>query len=456
MKSGRIIYLVEGLSSLGRTRQGREVLYLSGAGLVFTIFGLRRKIPPRRLIQYDLRHEEIHHIARIRLPRYPFISPLRLHQAWRKARQKPGYRKARANWWAVLSETPNFRQFNLFAQAIFLAEAVPEDSLTIHADFMEGPGQLASYAALLTGLPWSFSAHTSDIWSLSDREKSRMLHHASWGTASNQAIADHLNTIATKAEITAKPGAGAVESGTQACPVTAIYHGVDLTAFPAPAEGDIAAGHGRRSRDGRDPHDPVVILAAGRAIPRKGYGLLISALASLPKSLNWRLVHIGGGPQQQRLIAQAKASGINQRITWMGRQPQDILLDQYRVADFLVAPSMITPEGRFDGLPDTILEAQSQALPSIASNVGAIAEAIENGVTGVLFESGSRHKLVSALEAMIRDPSWRTGIGEAAARNIKENFDREDQLERLAGLFRQPDESPADEETTNEEPPGEG
>ena len=68
-------------------------------------------------------------------------------------------------------------------------------------------------------------------------------------------------------------------------------------------------------------------LSVGRAVSKKGYGDLLTALAALPTGLAWRFVHIGGGPLLPELKALAEQLGLSDRIEWRGAQPQEKVLD---------------------------------------------------------------------------------------------------------------------------------
>src|SRR5262249_27968026 len=144
--------------------------------------------------------------------------------------------------------------------------------------------------------------------------------------------------------------------------VTLIYHGLDGTRFPSPP---------RRtsSRDGGDAADPVRLLSVGRAVAKKGYDDLLTALARLPRDLAWRLTHIGGGPLLPGLRRQATELGLSDRIEWRGAQAQEAVLAAYREADLFVLASRISADGDRDGLPNVLLEAQSQRLAVVSTEL---------------------------------------------------------------------------------------
>ena len=158
-------------------------------------------------------------------------------------------------------------------------------------------------------------------------------------------------------------------------------------------------------------------------------------LASLPDDLHWRLVHIGDGPLHETLERAVRAAGLDGRVDWLGAQPQDVVLRNYRAADLFVLASRIADDGDRDGLPNVLMEAQSQGLAVLATRVSAVPELIEDGVTGCLVEPRDRAALGTALAALIGDPARRARLGAAGEARVRERFAMRDGIVRLAAKF---------------------
>jgi glycosyltransferase involved in cell wall biosynthesis len=206
------------------------------------------------------------------------------------------------------------------------------------------------------------------------------------------------------------------------------YHGVDLARFGPPPQRLSA-------RDGSDLQRPVVILSVGRAVAKKGYEDLLEALALLPVSLHWRFVHIGGGALHAALKRQAERLGLSHRIEWRGAMVQPEVLAAYREADLFVLASKVANDGDRDGLPNVLIEAQTQGLASISTSVSAIPELIEQNVTGLLVPPGCPMALAEALERLICDPVERAQFGAAGERRVRRIFSMEDGADLLAARF---------------------
>ena len=186
---------------------------------------------------------------------------------------------------------------------------------------------------------------------------------------------------------------------------------------------------------GEDPSNPVVILSVGRLVEKKGTDVLLEALAQLPADLHWRLVHVGGGPLKARLERRARALGIDARVAWRGARTQSELLAEYRAADLFALASRVARDGDRDGLPNVLVEAQSQGLACVATRMSGIPELIEDGATGLLVEPDLPQPLAQALERLIREPARRRSLGDAGRRRGMEDFELQASIARLARRF---------------------
>ena len=229
-----------------------------------------------------------------------------------------------------------------------------------------------------------------------------------WGVTCTAVNHAHLNGLATAEEEV----------------VELMYHGLDLSRFVRPER--VWNDH-----DGTDSEHPVELLSVGRAVEKKGYGDLLDALAKLDSKLHWQFTHIGGGPYLDRLKAQAEQLGIGAKINWLGARAQAEVVDAYARSDMFVLASKIASDGDRDGLPNVIVEAQSQALPVVATNVSAIPELITDNVNGLLVEPGDVDALAQALAQLITDPKQRERLGEAGGDVVHQSFSMERGLDKL-------------------------
>jgi glycosyltransferase involved in cell wall biosynthesis len=400
-------FVLKGYPRLSETFIAQEIRALEERGLDIRIVSLRR---PTDRASHPI-HREITAPV-IYLPEYLHHAPGQVLAAWRALRRRAGYRVALATWWRDFKRDRTRNRIRRFGQALVLAHRLPHAVGWLHAHFLHTPASVTRYAALITGLPWSVSAHAKDIWTTPDWEKSEKLADCRWLVTCTAAGATHLRALS-----------GAPER------VALAYHGVDLERFGA------AATVARPRRTGADPRDPAIVLSVGRLVDKKGYPDLLEALARLPAGVNWRLVHIGHGPEADRLARHAAALGIAARIQWLGAQPHEVVLQHYRAADVFALASRIAGDGDRDGLPNVLMEAQSQGLACVATAVAAIPELIRDGDTGLLVPPRDPPALSAALERLIGDPELRTRLGAAGHGRLVSRFSHVHGIDLLAELF---------------------
>jgi glycosyltransferase involved in cell wall biosynthesis len=406
-EGGRVAFVLKGYPRLSETFIAQEILALEELGLAIEIVSLRH---PTDRARHPV-HDQIAAPVRY-LPEYLKDEIWRVAGGWRRSRLLPGYRAARWIWLGDLARDPTPNRIRRFGQAVVLAAELAPDICHLHAHFLHTPASVARYAAIMLGLPWSVSAHAKDIWTSPAWEKREKLSSAAWAVTCTRSGHRHLAELAPSADA-----------------VTLSYHGLDLDRFPPPPQN-------RRPRpDGGDPAIPVVLLSVGRAVEKKGYDDLLAALALLPRELAWRFVHIGGGVLARRLKRQAARLGLADRIEWRGAQPQSAVLAAYREADLFVLAAKIGRDADRDGLPNVLMEAQSQRVPCVATSLPGIAELIEPGRNGVLVPPADPPALAGALAALIRDPAERARLGMAGEARVRAEFDMQGGLAVLARLF---------------------
>jgi len=180
----------------------------------------------------------------------------------------------------------------------------------------------------------------------------------------------------------------------------------------------------------------VRLLSVGRAVPKKGYDILLTALAKLPSTVHWQLEHVGQGPELAALKNQAEQLRINRRISWSGAMAQPQVIERYLSADLFVLPSRITADGDRDGLPNVLMEAQAHALACLSTDISGIPELIDHNVTGILVEPEDVNALQTALIRLIADSDLRQRLGQAGCVRVKQYFDMNIGIDHLEQRFR--------------------
>ncbi|MGO7956329.1 glycosyltransferase [Rhizobium leguminosarum] len=402
----KILVVLKGYPRLSETFIAQELLGLEKAGFDLTLISMRRPTDKKR----HPVHDEIR--ARVvYLPEYLHEEPIRVLKGLIAGFSKLGFKALMKRFLADLKRDISRNRFRRLGQALVLGREWPDKGEWLHAHFIHTPASVTEYASILTGTPWTCSAHAKDIWTSPDWELNEKLGSARWTVTCTRTGYEHMRTLTSRRDA-----------------VHLSYHGLDLARF----------GHfaGERSnRTGGDPDDPAFILSVGRAVEKKGYDVLLRALALLPADLHWRMDHIGGGEELAKLKALATELGISGRIVWKGAMAQEDVLDHYRRADLFALACRIAANGDRDGLPNVLVEASSQRLVCLSTDVSGVPELLKDGENGLVVPPEDPALLASALEAAIRDPALRKRLGDAAERQVREYFDYHSSIRQLTGLF---------------------
>jgi len=162
------------------------------------------------------------------------------------------------------------------------------------------------------------------------------------------------------------------------------------------------------------PLKPLWVVA-GRLEEQKGHDLLLDALVTLYRQgLDFTLAVAGDGSRRGWLEQRALSLGLSPRVQFVGQ------LDD--VGSLLAAADGVILPSRWEGLPLVLLEAMARGRPIVATAVGGVADALEDGVSGTLVPPNDIGALAAALEHLHRraDRAWR--LGQVAAEVARDRF----------------------------------
>jgi glycosyltransferase involved in cell wall biosynthesis len=154
----------------------------------------------------------------------------------------------------------------------------------------------------------------------------------------------------------------------------------------------------------------VALLSVGAVVPRKGYDVLVAALAKIQR-LPWRLVIVGDCTRSVAAVSQLRAEigrhRLEERIILRGVVSADELTSLYTGSDLFVLPS------RFEGYGMAFTEAIAHGLPVVATRAGALSESVPLNA-GVLVPVDDADALARALRKLIEQPQERERFAAAA------------------------------------------
>lgn len=340
----------------------------------------------------------------------PLVSRPILHSQVAELVRSP--RRYLGTWWAVLKGNWGSRKLlppglALTPKAVHLARRFEREGIEhVHCHFATHPALVGFVVHRLTGIPFSFTAHGSDIHIDRHmlREKVREAAFVAAVTSFNrQVILDECGPDA-------------------ASKVDVVRCGVDRGRFAAPAD---------RHRDG-----PLRLCCIGTLHEVKGQRHLVEAIRLLAADgVDVRCTLVGDGEDHDALAARVRDAGLEGAVSLPGPCTHDEVAGHLAASDVLVVPSVPTAEGRREGLPVVILEAMASGIPVVASRLSGIPEIVEDDVTGLLTEPGDAGGLAAAIARLDHDPALCARLVAAASHSLDEHHDLERSARALVERF---------------------
>lgn len=399
----KVAYIMSRFPKLTETFILYEMLAIQKAGVQIEVFPLLKEkttvMHPEAVPLLESAHFQ------------PLISPEILranwHFLWCNPRAYVGtlWILLRANW-------GSFRfligALGIFPKSVLFAYQMEATKIShVHAHFASHPAAAGFIIHRLVGIPYSFTAHGSDL----HRDR-HMLREKVAEAAFVVAISNYnKELIISECQ------------GNYRDKVKVIHCGVDTKVF--------------RFRSSQTPYEkgenPFMILCVGTLHEVKGQAYLIEACRKLLASgIDFMCHFVGDGPDKLVLTKHAVQAGLSAKICFHGRQKQERIVQLLQDADVLVAPSVPTSDGRREGIPLVLIEAMSSGVPVIASNISGIPELVMNERTGCLVPPRDVAALASTLERYYHDPALRKQLAQSGREKVAGEFDLYDNAAQIA------------------------
>lgn len=202
--------------------------------------------------------------------------------------------------------------------------------------------------------------------------------------------------------------------------VESVPTGVDLSRF---VPGDRVS-----ARAGLDlPASAFLVGIVATLRSWKGHAYLVEAVAQLADP-EVRLVIVGDGSGWGPLHEQVERLGIAERVVFAGNQADPVLW--FQALDVFALPSYAN-----EGVPQAIQQAMACGLPVVTTPVGAIAEIVTEGITGVFVAPRDAKGLSETIARLKIDGALRQRLGRAAREQALARFSRETMLDRMEAVF---------------------
>ncbi|HEX5467204.1 MAG TPA: glycosyltransferase [Candidatus Limnocylindrales bacterium] len=336
----------------------------------------------------------------------PFLSPAILaSQAHFLLRRPRAYLGALAALMRGTWGSPNyfFGGLAIFPKVVHDARLMEDLGIEhVHCHFSNHPAAAGFVIHRLTGIPYSFTAHGSDLH-LDRHMLGPKLEEAAFALTISE---DNLREM----EATC---------GSLARARTSILRcGVDTSVFEPPAS--------------RPQAPPLRVVCVGTLHAVKGQTYLVDACARLAAAgLDVTCDLVGDGPDEAALRERIAAGGLEDRIRLLGRRTRAQIAELLATSHVLVAPSVPTPDGRREGIPVVLMEAMASGLPVVASRLSGIPELVRDGETGLLAEPADVAGLAAAIRRLAEQPELRARLGAAARATVLADYDLRTNADRL-------------------------
>ncbi len=202
--------------------------------------------------------------------------------------------------------------------------------------------------------------------------------------------------------------------------------GIETARFTQADERSVA-----RLRQRYAPDGAPLLLFVGKLRYYKGVDWLLRAL---PAIANARLLIVGEGPMRHAWETLARATGVHERVHFVGEVPDETLPAYYHAADLFVLPA----SARSEAFGTVLLEAMAAGLPLITTEVGTGTSWVnQHGQTGLVVPPRAPSALADAINTLLRHPDRRLAMAQAARRRAIQEFDVACMVERVEAVYEE-------------------
>ena len=188
----------------------------------------------------------------------------------------------------------------------------------------------------------------------------------------------------------------------------------------------------------------LVLLTVGRLQRRKGHDKVIEALPSILEHVP-NLVYLiaGDGEEEPALKQLAEQRGVTEAVRFLGRIAEDQLPSLYNLSDIFLMANRTMPGGDVEGFGIVFLEASACGKPVVGGRSGGTADAVRDGVTGLLIDGESPESITEAVVRLARNRALRDEMGQRGREMITAEYDWkvvatriESVMSRVSGVSR--------------------
>ena len=296
--------------------------------------------------------------------------------------------------------------FYRFFYSAVLAEKMLKSNIDhLHVHFAHVPGDIAMYASMMTGIPFSLTGHANDIY-----ERGWLLRQKTQRAVFFATISE-FNKRALVAE------------GCDSEKIEIVRCGIDQQKFQF-------RGAERKS-EGR-----LRIGSLGRLVPKKGFITLLESCAKLQdQNLPFILEIAGDGPLLMEIQSQIDVFGLSENVQLLGAMPHSQVSEWMRSLDVFALACCRDKNGDVDGIPVVLMEAMAIGVPVLTTSISGLPELVVHNETGLLSEPEDAETIASLLAKLESDTNLRCSLVGRAKSHVDNVFTIQANVEKLGRLI---------------------
>jgi len=181
-----------------------------------------------------------------------------------------------------------------------------------------------------------------------------------------------------------------------------------------------------------------LLLTAARLVRRKGVDAVLAALPAIARKVpDVHYAVVGSGPERDNLERLARELGVRERVSFLGKIPDRDVVMAYNACDVFVMPARFEHPS-VEGFGLVFREANACGKPVVGTRTGGIADAIDDGRTGLLIEPDALEALTTAVLRLLEDPAYAAKLGEQGRALVTETGTWQHAADRMLEVMRSP------------------
>ena len=395
----KVVYVLHAFPKVGQTFIFNEMIEMKRKGVVIEVFSFNKK--DEDLVQP--RTQEIKNVTYFPKSNSSLILPAHVYWFFRHPiRYLKGFMLFTAFGFVALFRRGMGEMVKLFFVNLHFSMMLDRAKADhIHAHFGDYPADLAMLFHMLSGIPYTFTTHSVDLYTYVPKnykmKSSLAKKHITISQYNKDYIIKTFHVPADRIEV--------------------IHCGVDFEMVSSRTE----------------PVGQNILLTVGRLHHEKGLDILIQACKKLKdENIVFQSQIIGIGEERRNLERLIQQSDLEDRVRLFGHKTQEEVFSFLKKSTLMVLPS------RVEGVPMVLMEAMAFKVPVISTRIYGIPELVEDGKSGFLVDPEDVDSLTDRIKKLLFDENLRKRFQEAGYEKVSREFNLKTETDKLLRIWMDP------------------